>query len=120
MKDTHRKYLQREILLSFWKLHILHHAGEQPLLGRGILEELRRHGYAVSPGTLYPMLHRMEELGLLLGSTGERSGSRAPRWYTLTDEGRALLNAAREQLRELTGEIDSAPSSGGKRRAATA
>jgi PadR family transcriptional regulator, regulatory protein PadR len=120
MNVTHRKYLQREILLSFWKLHILHHAGEEPLLGQWMLEELRRHGYAVSPGTLYPMLHRMEELGLLHGSTGEGRGSRAPRRYTLTDEGRALLDEARVQLRELSGEIDPAQRRRGKKHGGTA
>src|ERR1044071_7723073 len=63
-----RKYvkeLEREILLSFWKVHILHHAGEQPLHGQWMIVELRRHGYEISPGTLYPLLHRMERLGWL-------------------------------------------------------
>ena len=55
----------REILLSFWKVHILHHAGEEPIHGQWVLTELRRHGYDISPGTLYPLLHRMERHGWL-------------------------------------------------------
>lgn len=52
------KYLNREILLSFWKAHVLHHAAEGPVVGQWMLNELRRHGYEVSPGTLYPPLRR--------------------------------------------------------------
>jgi DNA-binding HxlR family transcriptional regulator len=44
--------VDREILLSFWKVHILHHAGEKPIYGQWIISELRRHGYEISPGTL--------------------------------------------------------------------
>lgn len=48
------KEATREILLSVWKAHILHHAGEEPIHGQWILVELRRHGYEISPGTLCP------------------------------------------------------------------
>lgn len=43
------KEATREILLSVWKAHILHHAGEEPIHGQWILVELRRHGYEISP-----------------------------------------------------------------------
>ena len=56
---------EREILLSFWKVHILHHAGEEPIRGQWVLHELRRHGHDISPGTLYPLLERMERRGRL-------------------------------------------------------
>jgi len=57
------KSVSREIWLGFWKAHILHHAGEEALHGQWMLIELRRHGYNISPGTLYPLLHRMEQVG---------------------------------------------------------
>lgn len=41
------------------RLHILHHAAEEPIFGLGIIEELRHHGYELSAGTLYPMLHSL-------------------------------------------------------------
>jgi hypothetical protein len=53
------KAIEREILLSFWKDHILYHAEKEPVIGQGIIRELRRHGYQVSPGTLYPIHVRM-------------------------------------------------------------
>lgn len=110
MTDTQVKILQREVLLAFYKVHILHHAGEEPLLGNWMLRELRRHGYDVSPGTLYPLLHRMERAGWLQGNSDEQGGTRAPRHYVLTKEGHAALQQIRTALRELYDEIgDGAP-----------
>ena len=57
------KSVEREILLSFWKVHILHHAEEGTFYGQWMIEELRRHGYSLSPGTLYPILNRMAARG---------------------------------------------------------
>jgi hypothetical protein len=71
------KELEREILLGFWKVHILHHAGEELLHGQWMLTELRRHGYEISPGTLYPLLKRLERFGWLKGKTNPRRGPRA-------------------------------------------
>src|SRR6516162_3101633 len=95
------KALEREILLGFWKAHILHHASEQPLHGQWMILELRRHGYEISPGTLYPMLHRMERLGWLKGKSDPRGGKRARKNYRLTIAGRKILALVREQLQEL-------------------
>ena len=86
------------------RLHILHHAAEEAVYGSWIIEELRRHGYAVSPGTLYPMLHGLERKGYLT-SRQEREGRRARRLYTITPQGQAAFAAAREKVRELFGEL---------------
>jgi PadR family transcriptional regulator len=99
------KELESEILLSFWKVHILHHAGEQPLHGQWMTLELRRHGYEISPGTLYPLLHRMERLGWLKSTCDPNGGRRARRDYRLTNEGRKILGIIRGQLEELYGEV---------------
>lgn len=99
------KEVSREILLSFWKVHILHHAGEKPLHGHWMLTELRHHGYEISPGTLYPMLRRMERLGWLKVKVDRQRGKRARRDYRLTAEGRKALKLVRSQLRELYDEV---------------
>ena len=95
----------REILLSFWKVHILHHADEMPVHGQWVLTELRRHGYDLSPGTLYPMLKRMERLGWLKGRSDPRGGARARKNYRLTASGRKVLAGIREQIVELHREV---------------
>ncbi len=99
------KGVNREILLSFWKLHILHHAGTEAVHGQWILTELRRHGYEISPGTLYPLLRRMERLGWLKGKAVARGGRRARRDYRLTAEGGKVLELMRGQIRELYEEV---------------
>lgn len=53
----------RDITRSFWKIHILQHADQHPIIGNWMLEELREHGYRISPGTLYPLLDRLREHG---------------------------------------------------------
>ena len=111
MKTEDKKALQREILLGFWKVHILHHATEGPVVGQWMLQELRRHGYEVSPGTLYPIFHRMERLGWLRCEVDPEGGPRAKRSYFITAKGRRVLEAARRSLKELTGEVEK-PSEG--------
>lgn len=95
----------REILLGFWKVHILHHAGEAPIHGQWILTELRRQGYELSPGTLYPLLNRLERLGWLRGKSEPGGGRRARKDYELTREGRKVLKLIREQIKELHREL---------------
>ncbi len=86
------------------RLHILHHASEKAVYGLWIIEELGRHGYKLSAGTLYPLLHRLEERGLLK-STSERVGRRSRRLYEITPEGRTALEAAKQKVKELFGEL---------------
>jgi PadR family transcriptional regulator, regulatory protein PadR len=97
----------REILLAFWKVHILHHAQERPIYGQWLLEELRRHGFQVSPGTLYPLLARMEQDGLLqvLKAGNPHPSPKARREYVLTSRGTKMLATLRRQVQELHHEV---------------
>jgi len=101
--------VRREILQSFWKIHVLHHAADGPVYGQWMLKELLEHGYDVSPGTLFPMLARMEERGWLRSEQDPDAGSRARKDYYLTDQGREALEIARTQLDELKAELDERP-----------
>jgi PadR family transcriptional regulator, regulatory protein PadR len=93
----------REFLIAFWKVHILHHAGEQGVYGHWMLEELHHHGYHLSPGTLYPILARMARRGWLRATEPKRS--RGARVYRLTPRGREVLNQVQHSLDELYGEV---------------
>jgi PadR family transcriptional regulator, regulatory protein PadR len=97
--------VEREILLSFWKVHILHHADEGPIHGQWIVKELRRHGYEISPGTLYPLLGRLVKRGWLNCKSDKQGGKRARKDYRLTAKGRSVLKLIREQVRELFEEV---------------
>jgi len=86
------------------RLHILHHAAEGEIHGAWMADELARHGHRISPGTLYPALHRMEESGLLT-STRRVVDGKMRRLYRATSKGRRELTAARRVLAELVGEV---------------
>jgi len=94
----------KEIYSGLIRLHILYHAGEGPVFGLEIIEELGRHGYKLSPGTLYPILHGMEKRGLLRSETQEASGHYR-RVYQITPKGKEALRGAKEKVRELFGEL---------------
>jgi DNA-binding PadR family transcriptional regulator len=96
-----------DLLSGFVRLHILHHAAEQEIYGQWIMEELARHGYHLSPGTLYPMLQAMEARGYLTSrEDSEGRLGRRRKLYKATKGGRRALVVARERLRELIGEVN--------------
>jgi len=85
-------------------LHILHHAAEGEIHGAWMADELARHGHRISPGTLYPALHRMEEAGMLTSSRRVFDG-KMRRFYRATAKGRRELVVARGVLAELVDEV---------------
>lgn len=107
--DWKESQLVREILLSFWKIHILHHAGVGTVYGQEMIEELRRHGYEISPGTMYPLLGRMERNGWIEPVKARRAGVRQKREYRLTKLGSQVLGLIRKQLDELYREVARRP-----------
>ena len=94
----------REFKRAAVRLHILHHAAADEVHGAWLAEELKRHGYDVSPGTLYPTLHRLEADGLLI-SRREVVDGRSRRVYRATRAGRKALAEDRRVLRELADEV---------------
>jgi PadR family transcriptional regulator PadR len=104
MPMTRRIESDRDLYSGLIRLHILHHAVEGSVFGLAMAEELRRHGYAISAGTLYPMLHRLEKKGYLR-ATRERNGRSFRKVYRATPLGRRALKAAKSRVRELFGEL---------------
>lgn len=92
-----------DLLSGFVRLHVLHHAAEHEIYGQWMIDELARHGYRLSPGTVYPMLHAMEQKGYLK-SRKERRGRTARTLYRATTLGKKGLALAKVRLREFTGE----------------
>ncbi|MBI4202745.1 MAG: helix-turn-helix transcriptional regulator [Chloroflexi bacterium] len=94
----------RDFFLGFIRIHILHHASEEPVYGTALQQELARHGYQLSPGTLYPVLHSLEQAGYLR-KTERVVGGRVRKYYTITPEGEQVLAEARLKVRELVEEV---------------
>jgi PadR family transcriptional regulator PadR len=95
---------QSGLFTGLIRLHILHHACHEPIFGLGMIEELARHGYRLSPGTLYPIVHGLEKKGFLR-SKQQQVNSKIRRVYSATPSGRKALEAAKQRVRELFGEL---------------
>ncbi|MBE5979542.1 PadR family transcriptional regulator [Lacrimispora defluvii] len=100
MKDK----IMRKFFLGFIQIHILHHAKKEPFYGVWMIEELKSHGYDMSPGTLYPLLHSMESSGLLQMEEKTVEG-KIRKYYKITSLGDSVLEEARKKARELFKEI---------------
>ena len=86
------------------RLHVLCHAAKGPVYGLWMIRELARHGYRIGPGTLYPLLHRLEQKKYVV-SRADRTDGRSRRCYTITPAGRRALVQARDKVRELFDEL---------------
>ncbi|MGH7342347.1 MAG: PadR family transcriptional regulator [Candidatus Rokuibacteriota bacterium] len=101
---TTRDEMVREFFLGFIKIHVLHHAAEEEVYGLALIVELRRHGYELSPGSIYPVLHRLERAAYLRRIDRVING-KVRKYYTITRRGAAALADTRKKIAELVGEV---------------
>jgi PadR family transcriptional regulator PadR len=103
--DADHEFQFRDLYSGLIRLHVLFHAVEGPVYGLEMAEELARHGYKISLGTLYPLLHRMEKNGYLR-SAEKRHRQVMRKVYRATPLGRKALKALKGKVGELFGEIN--------------
>jgi PadR family transcriptional regulator, regulatory protein PadR len=103
--DSDNRFEYRDLYSGLIRLHILHHAVEGPIFGLEMAEELARHGYRISLGTLYPLLHGLEKKGYLRSSE-KRKGQSIRKVYRATPLGRKALKAIKVKVSELFGELN--------------
>ena len=96
--------MMRNIFLGFIRIHILHHAYEGEIFGLEMMDELRSHGYVISSGTLYPILHSLERDGYLTRRDEVVSG-KVRKYYRITEKGIHALDDAKKKIRELVEEV---------------
>jgi len=96
--------LDKDLYAGLIRLHVLHHADEHAVFGQWIIDELARHGYKVSAGTMYPLLYGLERKGYLRATLHRKDG-RQRRLYRITPAGRRALGAAKIKVQELFGEL---------------
>jgi PadR family transcriptional regulator, regulatory protein PadR len=95
----------KELYLGFIRVHILHHATKEPIYGLWLIEELSHHGYKLSPGTLYPILHKLERQDCLK-SFSKLVDGKIRKYYQITSKGRKALVEAKGKVHELIEEIN--------------
>lgn len=96
--------IPHDLFLGFVKLHILYHAGQEPVYGLWLIEELSEHGFRLSPGTLYPILHTLLEEKLLNCESRVVEG-KVRKYYRLTSTGRKALEEGKRKAQELLEEL---------------
>ncbi|MGM0499727.1 MAG: PadR family transcriptional regulator [Bacillota bacterium] len=94
----------RKMFLAFMRIHILHHAKKEAFFGLWMIDELKSHGYEVSSGTIYPILHSMEADGIL-DSEEKTVDGKVRKYYSLTDKGNKVLEEVKKKTSELSQEI---------------
>ena len=99
-----QEIILRKLFLGFIQIHILYHAKKEPFYGSWMIEELQHHGYEVSAGTLYPILHNLEKASLLNVEKKLENG-KIRKYYSISEEGIIVLNKAKAQIKELTSEL---------------
>jgi PadR family transcriptional regulator PadR len=96
--------LIKQFYLGFIRNHILHHSSKEPIYGLWLIEELGRHGYELSPGTLYPILHKLER-EKYLKFYPELVDGKIRKYYRITSKGKKILTEVNNKVHELIEEI---------------
>ncbi len=97
-----------QIYQAFWqgvvRLVVLHQASQGPIYGGKLSKFLREQGYAISPGSLYPLLHLLEKASFLASRLKVYRG-RVRKYYEITPQGQACLDLVRREVRDLAKEV---------------
>ena len=94
----------RKLFLAFIQVHILHHAKKEPIYGTWMIDELKKHGYEISAGTIYPIFHNLEKDGLLSKESIVVEG-KIRKYYIITEKGCDVLKLAEHKIKELGSEV---------------
>ena len=94
----------RRFFLGFIYIHILYHAKDEPFYGSWMIEELMSHGYQTSAGTIYPILHSLQEEELIESEERIVKG-KIRKYYSITPKGEKVLEEARTRTYDLFKEI---------------
>lgn len=105
MPITKSDIINRNFFLGFIRLHILFHASQEAVFGLDLIRELSRHGYSLSPGTLYPILHGLERDGFLQAEKQVVHG-KVRKYYVATEAGKVILTESLLKVRELMNEVN--------------
>ncbi len=79
------------------------------LYGYQMIEELRRRSdrtFELKAGTLYPLLHTLEQKGFVEAYQREEDAVRPRRYYRLTKSGRSQLAERETEWRTFTGAVE--------------
>lgn len=83
---------------------------ERKMYGYQIISELSvrsEERFLLKEGTLYPILYRLEDDGLVKSQWSEAEGKRVPRkYYRITEDGKKTLLEIKELWKEISGSVE--------------
>lgn len=94
--------VDKALLSGSMSMLILKLLSEKDLYGYEMIDTLRRRSenvFELKAGTLYPLLHSLEDKGYLSSYEQEASG-KVRKYYQLTKEGRRFLEKKQEEWTE--------------------
>ena len=101
--------IDKSLLAGSTGLLILRLLEEEDLYGYQMIDRLRRRSdetFSLKAGTLYPLLHTLENQGLVQSYERAADGARVRKYYHLTDEGRKRLAEKTDEWRQFSGAVE--------------
>ncbi len=99
----------RSLLAGSTGMLLLKLLEEQDMYGYQMIEELRRrsdHTFDLKAGTLYPLLHTLEEKGCVSSWVEDTDSNRPRKYYHLTKTGSQQLKAKQEEWNTFSGAVN--------------
>ena len=91
--------------MGFLQIHILIEAQKKPIFGLRLIQDLESYGYRISPGTIYPILSKLDKENLVTKEVRLENGKNR-NYYSITDEGMKVLLVAKEKAMFLLEELN--------------
>lgn len=101
--------INKELMKGSSEVLVLAVLTDEPLYGYEIAKRIKKQSedvFDMGEGTLYPILHKLEEGGYL-ASTWQEAEGRKRKYYQLTRSGKALLKEKSSEWAQFRSAVDS-------------
>ncbi len=106
MNDKYEKQMKKGVL----EMLVLDLLSDRPKYGYQIIQEMKEKSddiFLLKDGTLYPILYRLEDDGLVAGRWSEAEGRQVARkYYEITEKGRSELKDIQELWQRISGGVN--------------
>lgn len=99
--------IDKSLLSGSTTMLLLKLLSEKDMYGYEMIETLQKRSqnvFVLKAGTLYPLLHSLEEKGYLTVYEREASG-KIRKYYSITKEGKSFLKVKQEEWKEYSGAV---------------
>ncbi|MGN0609412.1 MAG: PadR family transcriptional regulator [Oscillospiraceae bacterium] len=101
--------IDKSLLTGSTGMLILRLLDEKAMYGYEMIETLEKRSdntFSLKAGTLYPLLHSLEQSGYVTSSESEAENGRIRKYYTITDDGKNVLSQKRAEWEVFSGAVN--------------